>query len=107
MTVPQSLLVDAFGLAVVFAVLILLSLVIKLITRLVGGLTKSKDNAPVNAGDSSSLPAAAEAQFADGELKLFDVDEKTAALIMAIVSDQSKIPLSQLHFKSIRLIREA
>lgn len=39
-----------------------------------------------------------------GELKLFDVDEKTAAMIMAIVSDESKIPLAELQFKSIRAI---
>jgi hypothetical protein len=45
------------------------------------------------------------ARFADGELKLIDVDEKTAALIMAIVSDQSGIPLSQLRFQSIRLMK--
>ena len=39
-----------------------------------------------------------------GELKLFDVDEKTAAIIMAIVSHESKIPLSELQFKSIKAL---
>ena len=39
-----------------------------------------------------------------GELLLFDVDEKTAACLMAIVCDQTKIPLNELVFKSIRAL---
>lgn len=42
-----------------------------------------------------------------GTLELVDTDEKTAAVIMAIVSDESKIPLNRLRFNSIKLIREA
>jgi Na+-transporting methylmalonyl-CoA/oxaloacetate decarboxylase gamma subunit len=113
MSFLDSLLVDVFGLSVVFAVLIALSLIIKLITRLVKGVAK-KDTmipvAPAPVAPAKSVaqmaPAGNAAHFADGELKLFDVDEKTAALIMAIVSDESSIPLSQLHFKSIRLIKQ-
>ena len=41
-----------------------------------------------------------------GALKLKDVDDQTAAMIMAIISDTSGIPLSELCFKSIRLITE-
>jgi hypothetical protein len=39
-----------------------------------------------------------------GEIALLNVDEKTAACIMAIVSDETKIPLSQLIFRSIRAL---
>ncbi|HEY5586581.1 MAG TPA: OadG family transporter subunit [Ruminiclostridium sp.] len=39
-----------------------------------------------------------------GELKLIGVDEKTAAMVMAIVSDESKISLAELRFKSIKLL---
>ncbi len=39
-----------------------------------------------------------------GEIALYDVDEKTAACIMAIVSDSTKIPLNQLIFKSIKAL---
>ena len=41
-----------------------------------------------------------------GTLKLHNVDDQTAAMIMAIISDTSGIPLSELCFKSIRLITE-
>lgn len=40
------------------------------------------------------------------ELKLVNVDEKTAAMIMAIVADESNIPVNELYFKSIKLIEE-
>ena len=37
-----------------------------------------------------------------GTLELDGVDEPTAAVIMAIVSDESGIPLNRLLFKSIK-----
>ena len=42
--------------------------------------------------------------FSSGKLVLKDVDEPTAAMIMAIVSDESGIPLDRLIFRSIKLI---
>ena len=41
-----------------------------------------------------------------GELELVGTDEKTAAIIMAIVSDKSGIPLNRLSFKSIKLMED-
>ncbi len=41
-----------------------------------------------------------------GTLELVDTDEKTAAVIMAIVSHQSGIPLERLQFKSITLMED-
>ena len=41
-----------------------------------------------------------------GDLELIGVDEKTAAVIMAIVSDKSGIPLNRLQFKSISLMED-
>lgn len=38
-----------------------------------------------------------------GVMKLQNVDDPTAAMIMAIVSDESGIPLSELQFKSIKI----
>ncbi|MBR3835516.1 MAG: hypothetical protein IKJ69_01850 [Clostridia bacterium] len=51
--------------------------------------------APSNAPGTSS-----------GDLELVGVDEKTAAVIMAIVSDKSGIPLNRLQFKSIALMED-
>ena len=41
-----------------------------------------------------------------GDLELVGADEKTAAVIMAIVSDKSGIPLNRLQFKSITLMED-
>ena len=37
-----------------------------------------------------------------GDVKLYDVDDATAAMIMAIVADQLDAPLNELRFKSIK-----
>lgn len=46
------------------------------------------------------------AGMTQGELELVNTDEKTAAVIMAIVSDKSGIPLNRLAFKSIKLMED-
>ena len=44
--------------------------------------------------------------FSSGALKLKGCDEKTAAMIMAIVADDTGIPLNELVFKSIKLVEK-
>ena len=61
-------------------------------------------NAPAEAAPAA--PAAAEEEFSSGTLKLKGCDEKTAAMIMAIVADDTGIPLSELVFKSIKLVEK-
>lgn len=41
-----------------------------------------------------------------GQLELIETDEPTAAVIMAIISDQTQIPLNRLRFTRIRLLEE-
>ena len=41
-----------------------------------------------------------------GELKLYDTDPRTAAMLMAIVADELQAPLNELRFLSIREIKE-
>ena len=53
---------------------------------------------------ASSKPAGLAAS--SGDLELVGTDEKTAAVIMAIVSDKSGIPLNRLQFKSITLMED-
>ncbi|MEI6578472.1 MAG: hypothetical protein WCN92_03290 [Eubacteriales bacterium] len=42
----------------------------------------------------------------EGELMLIKTDDPTAAVIMAIISNQSKIALNRLSFKSIKLLED-
>ena len=41
-----------------------------------------------------------------GEVKLYDTDPRTAAMLMAIVADELQAPLNELRFLSIREIKE-
>ena len=77
--------------------------------KIIAAITKSgKKEAPATAAPAVAAPAAAvsEEEFSSGSLKLKNCDEKTAAMIMAIVSDNTGIPLSELIFKSITLVEE-
>jgi Na+-transporting methylmalonyl-CoA/oxaloacetate decarboxylase gamma subunit len=89
----------------VLAVLYGLILLFSAILRLVQG--KKKEEPAAKAEVVTAAPAAAAlvpTGVWGGQLRLQDVDEQTAAIIMAIVSDESGIPLSELVFKSIRLV---
>ena len=41
-----------------------------------------------------------------GEIKLYNVTDKEAAMIMAIVASQMGKPLNELHFKSIKEVKD-
>ena len=46
------------------------------------------------------------AKYSAGSVKRYDVPDKTAAMLMAIVADASGIPLGELRFLSIRDVTE-
>lgn len=99
--VSRGLLLSLVGMASVFAILAIFMLVIKLlswITDYAGKKVLEKANMPV-------APIKGE-QISRGELKLTNCSEKDAALIMAIVADNSGILLENLQFNSIKLIEE-
>lgn len=107
MSLYESLMVAVICLSVVFSVLLVLFLIIRLFSFLVGFLTTNN-----NLEEKSSFKSNVELineknqNSTIGSLKLINVDEPTAAMIMAIVSDETEIPLPELYFKSIRLIDE-
>jgi len=103
-TISESLLISVFGLAIVFVVLIALCLFIMLQSRIIGAFRLKKKEAPQKKTEQSASVEKKDAAISAGQLKLFDVDEKTAAIIMAIVSHVSKTPLSELQFKSIKAL---
>ena len=91
-------------LAIIAALIILVSKVIRAIE---GAATKKAPATPA-AAPAASAPAGVPmpAGMNQGELELINTDEKTAAIIMAIVSDKSGIPLNRLSFKSIKLLED-
>lgn len=91
----------AFLLAVVFV----LAVIYSVYAKIRDSKAAKKAPAPVKSAPASAkVPAPA--GISNGELDLIDTDEKTAAVIMAIVSNKSGIPLNRLSFKSIRLMED-
>ena len=85
---------------------ILIILVSKVIRAIEGAAKKKAPEAPAVAAPSAPAGVPMPAGMNQGELELINTDEKTAAIIMAIVSDKSGIPLNRLAFKSIRLMED-
>ena len=95
------------GYGVVFFGLILLMVVV----TIMGKIFMAKD---AKAAAAAPAPAAAPAAPAveapkapgsAGQLKLHDVEPKTAAMIMAIVTDKMGKPLNELRFISIKEVK--
>ena len=107
MSVPDAGIIALLGYAVVFVGLIVLMLVVMAIGKFFVAAAKKKAAAPaevpvVEAAPVVSGPAA---PGAAGELKLYDVDPKTAAMLMAIVAEKTGKPLNELRFISVREVK--
>ena len=105
-----ALQVSLFGILMVFLLLIILAVLIMIISRVVRfgenlADKKGKKNAasdePAPVQQSAAAGTPLPGTQSQGTLELDGV-EPTAAVIMAIVSDESGIPLNRLLFKSIK-----
>ena len=100
--------VALLGYAVVFFGLVLLMGVITLL-----GKFFIAQNAKAEAAVAAAAPAAPAAPAVQkpvapgsaGQLKLHDVEPKTAAMIMAIVADKMGKPINELRFISIKEVK--
>ena len=113
MTFGEALIYSLIGMSVVFFALVLLMCIIRIMT--VVGDRAAKRNAPVPVGiaaPDTDAPVLSlkltgpTAPGSAGELKLYDTDPRTAAMLMAIVADELQAPLNELRFLSIREIKE-
>ena len=103
-TLGQAGLYALLGYAIVFFGLILLMLVVILIGKCFTAGAKK----PQPRQETPAAPAAepATAPGTAGQLKLYNVDPKTAAILMAIVADKMGKPINELRFLSIKEVSE-
>ena len=110
----DAAIVAVLGYAVVFFGLILLMIVIMVMGNIF--IAKDKKREALNAAAKAtiaSVPVATPASTAPaatapgsaGKLKLYDVEPKTAAMLMAIVADKMGKPLNELRFISIKEVK--
>ena len=98
-SVPDAGVIALLGYGVVFLGLIMLILVVVTVSKFFTTKAKKPEPAPAAA---VQVPVAPAAPGAAGELKLYSVEPKTAAMLMAIVANKMDKPLNELRFISIR-----
>ena len=107
MSILDALGYSLLGILIVFAALIILMFIIKIIAAVMGSGKKNSGS------DSQAAPAAAPASAkpaelapgSAGKIKLYNVSDKDAAMVMAIVADKLQKPLNELRFISIREVK--
>jgi Na+-transporting methylmalonyl-CoA/oxaloacetate decarboxylase gamma subunit len=102
-TIGQAGIYAILGYSIVFIGLIALMLVITLLGKLF--TQKKEEKAPVTVAEAAA-PAPAAAPGTAGSLKLYNVDPKTAAMLMAIVANKMGKPINELRFLSIKEVSE-
>ena len=119
--IGEAFLFALVGFAIVFAVLLAINGFIRLLSVIVRAVENAADSkkaapAPAAAAPAAAAPAASAgpvipagmkpADGSLGDIKLYDVDDATAAMIMAIVADKLEAPLNELRFKSIKEVKK-
>ena len=118
-SIPNAAIIALTGYAVVFLGLILLMIVVMTMGKIF--IAKDKKAAEAKAAKDAELAAVPVAPHTKGEivlptaaqpapgtagqLKLYDVEPKTAAMIMAIVANKMGKPLNELRFISIKEVK--
>ena len=105
--IAEAGIVALLGYAVVFFGIILLMVVVMIMGKIfVAAENRKKAAAPAPAAEVPAPEAPkATAPGSAGELKLHDVEPKTAAMLMAIVADKMGKPLNELRFISIKEVK--
>ena len=112
----DSALVALLGYAMVFFGLFLLMLVVTVMGKIFVALDARKQKAKAAPAAASAAPAPVSAAAEEakpvapgsaGELKLHDVEPKTAAMLMAIVANQMGKPINELRFISIKEVKSS
>ena len=109
MTTGEAIIALLSGIALVLAILLAFCFIIILLGKLfdmIGArLAATPANAPAPAEEQAAAPAVEEKTTAEG-VKLINVADETAAMIMAIVADTTGISPERLHFDYIKLLED-
>ena len=93
------------GYGMVFFGLILLMIVVMVMGKIFTAKKETPAAAPAAAPVAAPAPEAPVAPGVAGQLKTYDVEPKTCAMLMAIVADKMGKPLNELRFISIKEVK--
>ena len=105
MPLSDALITALLGYAVVFIGLVLLMGVVVALGKAMVARQKAAPAKPAAPAAPVEAPKAPEAPGSAGEVKLYDVPDREAAMLMAIVADKMGAPLNELRFKSIKEVK--
>ena len=108
MPIGEALVYTLLGYVVVFFGISLLMIVVIIMGKIFIAKDKKAAAAKAAAAPAAAAPVEAPKPTAPGsagELKLHDVEPKTAAMLMAIVADKMGKPLNELRFISIKEVK--
>ena len=113
MELGQTLLISVIGFGIVFLVLGFLAIFVFCMGKVFDMLAQKKQNTnteAVAAAPVAATPAVTGTPLPEnqsiGDLTLINTTEEEAAVIMAITSDKSGIPLNRLKFNTIKLMED-
>jgi hypothetical protein len=87
------------GLVALLAIVVIIAVIRKAISNKNAAAAPVVEEAPAPVVDAPKAPGSA------GQLKLHDVEPKTAAMLMAIVADKLGKPVNELRFISIKEVK--
>lgn len=113
MSIGDAAVTAVFGYAVVFAGLLLLMIVLYIMGAVFKAKAKQNETAKASAVPAEAPTAIKEitpeqplAPGSAGHVKLYDVPDKEAAMVMAVVAYKMQKPLNELRFISIKEVKE-
>lgn len=109
MDLSEALINAVMGYAVVFLGIALLILVVSLVGRIMTAKKPAAAHAAPESGAAVTQAPAKSGPVAHGtagDVKLYDTPDRDAAMIMAIVADELKIPVNELRFISIKEVKK-
>lgn len=113
-SIPDALLISLIGIVAVMTILVVLMLFISGLSKVVSKTDGTKFNikrlfckkCKEETVTDEPISANITAPGTSGSVKLYNVEERKAAMIMAIVADEMKTPLNELRFVSIKEVEE-
>ena len=87
------------GLVALLALVVIIAVIRKAISDKKAAAAPLVEEAPAPVAEAPKAPGSA------GQLKLHDVEPKTAAMLMAIVADKMGKPINELRFISIKEVK--
>ena len=108
MPLSQAFAVSFIGIVTVIVILAVIAclilLVSKAIRKIESAVSEKADKSTASEPTPAAQTQAVTEKMSQGNVELINTEEKEAAVIMAIVSDKTGIPLERLSFKSIKLV---